>query len=317
LSLFIVTSFWGLAAGSLVQGSPSRSGRWEGVVEPAEKTGFVRVLLAKLIDAGLNFGRAAWAEAQAPKILEQMDRLIVIAGSVGGDECVYLGSYFWLHAPPESPAGGGGKASSWRGAWCASCGWDAGADSEAVTPFLGFVPAFFVLAPSAGPAVADCSAAGAKAGSFGSREVVAAASSGWDAGADSEAVTPFLGFVPAFFVFAPSAGPAVAGCPAAGAEAGSSGSYMTSSSSSAAAEASRRSFISKLSFEAIWRSKADSWLVMFRQNWLAGRPFRQGALRQVLQPVEARKIFHQRLNRILGLERGGQHLVKLIISIFA
>jgi hypothetical protein len=48
------------------------------------------MLVLELADASLDFRRASRAEPQLPEVFEKLDRLIVIARTLGGHECVHL-----------------------------------------------------------------------------------------------------------------------------------------------------------------------------------------------------------------------------------
>jgi hypothetical protein len=59
--------------------------------EPTQEAWFLSMLVLKLADVGLDFRRAPQAEPQVPEVFEELDGLIVIVRTLGGDECVYLG----------------------------------------------------------------------------------------------------------------------------------------------------------------------------------------------------------------------------------
>jgi hypothetical protein len=90
LSLFIGTPH-------LPGGVPERKGtcllgrRQAALREPPQETWFLSMLVLKLADVGLDFGRAPRAEPQIPEVFEELDGLIVIARTLGGNKCVHLG----------------------------------------------------------------------------------------------------------------------------------------------------------------------------------------------------------------------------------
>lgn len=64
--------------------------------EPPQETWFVYMLVLKLVDVGLNLGRAPRTNPQVREVFEKLDSLIVITRAFGGDECVHPCPHFRL-----------------------------------------------------------------------------------------------------------------------------------------------------------------------------------------------------------------------------